>query len=296
MSGALPFTSLNRLAWYNQKVFLNAVITATLFMLLALSAAPGHANELNGRQQAHAAIGFNVMDFDYREFNDGERLNHEHGTLFGLSASAGKRWQRYFIEADISWLANSVDYDGQTQNGAPVSTDTEESIVSGAALYGRYFQVQEKLQLALIAGAGYRHWQRDINSTRSAQGVDETYTWWYGQLGVRGVYQSAVRHNWLAEVKLIRPFAAEIDIDFGNEIDNAALTLGEKTSVQLNLAYQFRLTNNWRLDVAGSYTAWDIGRSREGTLRRNGTAIGKVFEPESETRNVGLRVSGAYVF
>lgn len=294
MGGALPFLACR--CGKSRTASFDPVIAATLFTLLLLQAAPSLGAESSAKQTMHTSIGFTVMDFDYREFNDGKRLNHERGTLFGLSASVGKRWRKHFIEGDINWLANNVNYDGQTQNGAAVSTTTDEVITSGAALFGRYFQVRENVQLALVAGPGYRHWQRDINSTRSAQGLDETYTWWYGQLGLRGVYQSAERRTWLADVKLIRPFAAEIDIDFRNEIDNVSLTLGEQTSLQLNLSYQMKLTKNWLLDVTGFYTAWDIGRSREASLRRNGTAIGKVFEPASETRSAGFRVSASYAF
>lgn len=281
---------------YRRRTFATLTVANVLLALVLLYASPTSGGDLANNQTLRTSIGFGAMDFDYRESNDGERLNREHGSLFGVTATAHKGWGKSFLEADIAWFANEVDYDGQTQNGAPVNTTTDEIIANGAVLYGRYFQSRKTFQHAVVAGLGYRYWQRDINSTRAALGVLENYTWWYGQLGWRGVYQFTARSSWLAEAKLLRPFAAEIDINFRNDFDDASLALGEENGLQLNLTYQLRLAKNWRLDVAGFYTAWDIGRSREATLRRNGVAIGRVFEPESETRSLGLRISGTYAF
>lgn len=280
----------------NRALSATSTTITTLFALAFLQASPSHSSDLDTSKTWHTSIGIGAMDFDYKEFDDGERLNREQGILFGLHAAAHKEWGRNFAEADIAWFANDVDYDGQTQNGVPVNTTTDQVVIDSAALYGRYFQKHKIFQHALVVGLGYRYWQRDINSTRTALGVLENYTWWYGQLGWRGIYQPTTRSSWLAEVKLLRPFAAEIDIDFRNEFDDTSLGLGEKNGLQLNLRYQFRLAKNWRLDVEGFYTAWDIGRSRQATLRQNGVAIGKVFEPESETRGAGLRISGSYAF
>lgn len=265
-------------------------------MLTLLQAESGYSGEATTSQPLRTSIGFGAMDFDYQEFSDGERLNHEQGTLFGLTAAAHKDWGKNFVEADIAYFANDVQYDGQTQNGTPVETNTDEIIVESAALYGRYFQPRKKFHHALLAGLGYRYWQRDINSTRTALGVVETYTWWYAQLGWRGIYQASTRGTWLAGVKLVQPIRAEIDIDFINALDDTTLPLGEETGLQLDLTYQLRLAKNWRLDVAAFYSAWDIGRSREATLRQNGAAVGTVFEPESETRSVGMKISGSYAF
>ncbi|MGI9286115.1 MAG: hypothetical protein ACR2P1_12060 [Pseudomonadales bacterium] len=276
--------------------FAKSKIITALFTLALLQASPSYGGDLETSNILQTSIGIGAMDFDYQEFNDSERLNREQGNLFGLTAAIQGHWGKNFVEADVAWFANDVDYDGQTQNGVPVNTTTDQVVVNSAALFGRYFQKHNKFQHALVVGLGYRYWQRDINSTRTALGVLETYTWWYGQLGWRGVYQPTSRSSWLAETKLVRPFAAEIEIDFRNDFDNTSLGLGEENGLQLNLTYQFKLAKNWRLDVEGFYTAWDIGRSREATLRQNGVAIGKVFEPESETRSAGLRVSGWYAF
>lgn len=94
----------------------------------------------------------------------------------------------------------------------------------------------------------------------------------------------------------MRSLAAEIDIDFFNVLEDTSLALRENTSLQLNLTYQLRLAKSFQLNVARFYSAWDTGRSREATLRQNGTAIGTVFEPESETRSAGFRISGSHAF
>ncbi len=264
--------------------------------MILLHTPPAYSDDVTSRHTLQIALGTGAMDFNYREFNAGKRLNREHGTLYGLSASARKTWGKQFVETDIGWFSNAVDYAGQTQNGAPVNTTTDENIVNGAALYGRRFKLAGNFQHALVAGLGYRYWQRDIRSIGRTEGVLEHYTWWYGQLGWRGIYQPTARSRWLAEIGLLRPFAAAINIEFRNDFDNTSLELGAENGVQLKLAYQFRLAEHWRLNVEGVYSAWNIGRSSEGTLRRNGAAIGKVFEPASETRSAGVTISSAYAF
>ncbi len=275
----------------------SACIFATILAVLALSKVPlAYGDNYIDKHTLQTSIGIGAMDFDYREFNAGKRLNREHGSLFSLAASANKTWGEHFVETHVAWFTNAVDYDGQTQNGATVNTTTEQNIVNGTALYGRYLQLSRSFHHAVVTGLGYRYWQRDILSTSTAQGVLEHYTWWYGQLGWRGVYQSTARIRWLAEAKLVRPFAAEINIDFRNGFDTTALKLRAENAMQLQLTLQFKLAKRWQLNVKGYYIAWDFGRSQEGTLRRNGVAIGTVFEPASETRSTGLTISSAYTF
>ena len=88
VGGAFPFFACR--CGKSQTASFDLVIAATLFTLFLLQADPSLGAESSAKQTKHASIGFTVMDFDYKEFNNGKRLNHERGTLFGLHASAGK--------------------------------------------------------------------------------------------------------------------------------------------------------------------------------------------------------------
>jgi len=229
------------------------------------------------------------MDFDYKEYDNGERLDHEHGTLYGLAGGVQAGREALLLEGEFSWFGNDVNYDGQTQAGTPVRTRTDERILDGQARAGWRFRRQDKLQYQLYGGLGYRDWQRDITATPTATGVKETYTWWYALLGGRGLYHMNQRTTWLAEAQLMRPIDPEIEVDFNNDLDDTRLDLGSEPGVWLSLAWQHELVSGWRLEIMPFYTAWDIGRSQSRPLKQNGVVVGNIYEPRSETRNYGIQ-------
>jgi hypothetical protein len=241
------------------------------------------------REPIHAWLGAAAMDFDFKEYADGERLNHEHGTLYGLVGGVQASRNALLVEGDLSWFGNDVRYNGQTQAGAPVKTQTDEHILDALARAGWRFRRQERLQYQLFGGLGYRYWQRDIKSTSAATGVNETYTWWYGLLGGRGLYLANPRTTWLAEAQFMRPLDPEIEVDFNSGLDDTRLDLGSEPGLRLSLAWQHTLNSGWRLDIVPFYDAGDIGRSQNRTLKQNGVVVGRVFEPRSETRNYGIQ-------
>ena len=57
-------------------------------VLILLACLPGetHAAQDQDRKPVDAWLGPSAMDFDYKEYVNGERLDHEHGTLYGLAA------------------------------------------------------------------------------------------------------------------------------------------------------------------------------------------------------------------
>jgi hypothetical protein len=260
-------------------------------VLILLACLPGAANAAQDevRKPVDAWLGPSVMDFDYKEYDNGGRLDHEHGTLYGLTGGLQAAREALLLEGEISWFGNDVNYDGQTQDGVPVRTRTDERILDGQARVGWRFRRQDKLQYQLYGGLGYRDWQRDIRSTPAAPGVKETYTWWYALIGGRGLYHVNQRTTWLAEAQLMRPVDPEIEVNFKNDLDDTRLDLGSKPGVRLSLAWRHELVSGWRLEIMPFYTAWDIGRSQSRSLKQNGVVVGSLYEPRSETRNYGIQ-------
>jgi hypothetical protein len=261
------------------------------FVLVLVACLPCtlHADGGEVRESVHAWLAAAAMDFDYKEYAHNARLDHEDGTLYGLAGGVQAGWNALLFEGELSWFGNDVNYEGQTQGGTPVQTRTDEKILDGQARAGWRFRRQEKLQYQFYGGLGYRDWQRDIKSTPTAAGVRETYTWWYGLLGGRGLYRADHRTTWLAEVQFMRPFDPEIKVDFKDDLDDTRLDLGSESGVRLSLAWQRDLESGWRLEIVPFYTAWDIGRSENRPLKQNGVVVGTVFEPRSEIRNYGIQ-------
>jgi hypothetical protein len=248
------------------------------------------------REPIHAWLGAAAMDFDYKEFENNKRLDHEEGTLYGLAGGVKSGWNSLLFEGALSWFGNDVNYDGHTQGGTPVQTRTDEKILDGEVKAGWGFRRQEKLQYQLYGGLGYRNWKRNIQSTPTASGVRETYTWWYGLLGGRGLYAAGCCTTWLAELQFMRPLDPEMEIDFKEDLDDTRLDLDSELGLRLSLAWQYDLPTGWRLEVVPFYTAWDIGRSNTRPLKQNGVVVGSVFEPRSETRNYGIKLMAGFTF
>ncbi len=125
-----------------------------------------------------AWLGAGVMDFDYEEFDQGASLDREEGYLPGVSAGLRLARGRMFAETALEAWTGGVDYASATE-----ITTTDEDILDWNVMAGRDLFAQADQRLGLYAGLGYRHWQRDIRSTPTAFGLDETYRWWYASRG-----------------------------------------------------------------------------------------------------------------
>lgn len=265
-------------------------------VLLACLQGLVQATQGDTREPVDGWIGPAIMAFDFKEYAGGERLVREHGTLYGLAGGVRGGGHSLLMEAEFSWFGNDVTYDGQTQAGAPLRTRTDEQIVDGLGRIGWRFRRQQRLQYQLFGGLGYRHWNRDIQSTSAADGVRETYTWWYATLGGRGLYQEDARTSWVAEAQLLRPLDPRLDVEFKGGPDDVRLDLGSEPGVRLSLAWRHRPASGWQVEILPFYTAWDIGRSKDQALKQNGVVVGRVFEPRSETRDYGVLASLALSF
>ena len=237
-----------------------------------------------------------VADFDFREFDDGAQLNREEGRLLGANLSVSTQWQHLVLEGALSYLVGDVPYRGQTQSGRPVQSRTDEEIWEGELRLGWRIYTGTAVEFRLYGGMGYRDWDRDIQSTASASGLFENYYWPYGLLGAQLSWSDNESSHWLFELQALRPIDPEIEVQFKADLDNTRLELGEETGYRAAAAWHRMLSDNWGLGVRLDYTAWDIGGSKTGLLRREGIVIGTVYEPESETRTTRLQLVLVYRF
>jgi hypothetical protein len=84
--------------------------------LVLVTTLPGalRAEAGGNREPVHAWLGAAAMDFDYKEFANNERLDHEEGTLYGLAGGVKTGWNSLLFEGALSWFGNDVNYDGHT--------------------------------------------------------------------------------------------------------------------------------------------------------------------------------------
>jgi hypothetical protein len=244
-------------------------------------------------------IGLSVMEFGYKEFGDrGELLNREDGLLPGLTLGVVQTWNNWFGGLEGSINSGEVTYDGRTQSGIPLETDTDERIIATALQLGYWFNRPKSFNYALYGGLGYRYWRRDIQPTALTDGSPiagllETYQWKYGLLGIKIKYNQSDIVHWKIDVQLMRTIDPEIEVDFqGFEgFDDTRLELNEKYGTSINISWNYAYNKTQSLEITPFYEQWDLGRSPEKTLTSNGVPVGlHIFEPRSETRNIGISI------
>jgi hypothetical protein len=239
-----------------------------------------------------AWIGLSGMAFDYEEFDDqGTSLDREEGWLPGVKAGLSLAYDQWFFETNLWWSTGSVDYTSPRHD-----TTTDVDIHNLEILVGTWFYTANRLRSGLITGGGYRQWHRDILSTATASGLDETYRWGYGLLGLRGEQAFNNETRIVADLQLTRTLNPEVNVDFVSSFDDVSLALGEETGFRASLAMHWQLGISATLWLAPWYEYWKLGRSTNADLCRNGVVIGTVFEPRSETRNSGVTVGVIWRF
>lgn len=267
-------------------------------LLLGLSISPS----IWASPTFNLGMGFDAMYFDYREFN-GQKvlLDKETGPMPGLHLGAALQWDNWYSELLYEYHLSTVDYDGQTQNGDPLMTETEEDIVDLSLVIGRHFGSVSRYRSALYAGLGYHYWERNILPTGTVAGLLETYEWSYALLGMKLSFLKSSQNGLLLDFRIRRMLDATMDIDFlgftdinGNQWDNTTLNLGEDWSYRLGLPYIMSLSQNASLTLEPYISTWFIQRSNTRELTNSGAPLQVerlvIHEPQSETTNVGISI------
>jgi len=231
-------------------------------------------------------LGLSATSFDYEEFSDaGASLDREQGWLPGVQAGLNRDYGRWFLETELQWSSGEVDY-----SSPQAESKTDESILHLQLLAGIPLQAADRQRTSLVAGLGYREWQRDIQSTPTASGLDETYRWGYGVLGLRGEQQFSAGTRVVVDMQLTRTISPDIKVRFDNSFDDVSLDLGAENGFRLSLLFDRRLDKSKTFWVMPWYEYWEFGRSGDWARTSNGVPVGTltVHEPRSETGSYGI--------
>ena len=266
-------------------------LCATLALLwpLVSNAQPEEGTEIE--------IGASVLNFGYKEFSDsGKLLDREDANIPGTVLRFSYSRKPFLFAGEVSYYGGDIVYDGQTNTGIPITTRTGEKIVD-MAVRAEYWQATpEGFNYALYAGAGYRRWERDIRPTRTAAGVPvsglfEIYEWWFGLLGAKLTLSESPQARWLLDARVVRPVNPSITVEANSLYDKVRLDLGERWGWRLALPWRYSMSQAAGLTVEPFVESFEIGRSATVPATKNGTPVGTVTEPRSETRNYGLAIS-----
>jgi hypothetical protein len=244
------------------------------------------------RTEVHAGIG--VVDFGYKEFSEsGTLLDREDGLLPGLALEVARRLGDWRLSGDARYFSGNADYDGRTNFGTPISTETDERMYSLSARVAREFRI-DGWSIAPYAGYGWHRWQRDIKPTQTAGGAPvsgllEVYTWNTAELGTLAQLTLRERFHVGVDLRLFRVLDPEVEVRFSSVFDEARLPLGERSGARVALISAYELDQHLRIRLELYHEGWSFGRSSAQPLASGGSPTGvSVMEPRSETRNTGV--------
>lgn len=246
-------------------------------------------------QGSELTIAGSVLNFGYQEFSDtGKVLDREDGYIPGLVLGVSHTINRWLFAGDFSYHGGEVVYTGQTNTGIPISTVTRQNIVDLALRSEYWLQNSKGVEYALYLGAGYHQWNRDIRPTTAngapVGGLFETYTWWSGFLGGKTAVYKSEHAQCLFDMRLLQIINPSIYVNFNGLYDNSRLALGERLAIKLSLPWRYAMNHSSSLLVEPFAESYELGRSATAPLTSNGTTVGSVFEPRSQTINYGLVV------
>ena len=230
-------------------------------------------------QYSHAepvfSIAPGIMYFNYDEFDDNKvTLDTEIGFIPGFSFNIQDNHNSFGGHI----FTGEVEYDGQTQAGVPVITDTDESLYY---FYFRHDFLTDNTSHNFFVGLNYQLWERFIQSTAGVSSLYEEYRWWHLEAGFKLEKTLGNNSKYKFELAGTRTINGRILVDlepFG--FASPTLQLGDKPGLRSLLALELKADSYSIMSIGVEYKYWGFGKSNTETLS-NGIDTISVHEPES---------------
>jgi hypothetical protein len=220
--------------------------------------------------------------------DDGRRLVEESGFMLRLAFDAGLPLAGGgALQATVGAATGTLDYDGQTQGGAPLRTDTGHRDLD-VTLAWRPLTPAAWGEAWLVLRTQQQ--RRQIASTPAARGLRETSLLVLPGLRWTHAFEAA-SWRWQPSLELRASVRHDLQVDFGGLFDQADLDGGSRREAVLGV------------DVGSPASPWSFGlawtRARQSasptqTLLRGGVPVGTVRQPRIEIDDVLLRVRRAF--
>ena len=235
-----------------------------------------------------------LLHFDYTEFSTNDQvLDRETGWLPGIEVKLSHNMTAgWFINIHSAYYQGTVDYTGQTQSGAPHSTNTDNDLFRvGGQINKKIYQ-----QIQLFAGVQLHRWNRDIKDNNNISGIDETYKWLEYSIGLSSDVFADQNNIFSVDIAylLIRNGTLDVDLSRVN-LGSTTLDLGDGSGARLNLNWKRIRSDNFNYGLSLFIEGWDFGRSNT-KITEGGSPNVTVTEPRSETRNAGIKFNIEYLF
>jgi len=237
--------------------------------------------------------------FTWKEFDDRGQFLKESGSRFGVGFAYVHEFPNQLtLKPGIELNGGEVDYDGQTNAVPPaaVSTTTNYFGLKFEVDLGGRIRPSQSFVIEPFAGLGIRSWSRDIDDSIAGngsfvRGYTESWTSFYGRLGVRGEQYLGEMNKLFLEAGVKLPVYTENHID-DDAVSREALTLkpGNKPSlfaeagVKLHLFKISAFYDSMRFKKSPTVVAYDP------TL---GGYVG-FYQPKSKADMFGLKIGASF--
>lgn len=245
-------------------------------------------------EEAEYQFGGGLMNFKYTEYDDNNVfLDGETGLIPGIVLKRKQNHNHVFTDLVAQLYGNTIEYDGQTQSGTPVKTDSVAVIFDTHFKLGKRFAEKHEPYI----GIGYRYWYRHILNGRdingnAVSGLLEEYYWPYTLLGYGVTFNASEKVKMGFDFRYTKMFNAKMDLDYQgfDGRDNLSFNLGNRSGARFAMPIQIKIRKH-SLFVTPYYEIIDIGKSNVVRVTKGGVPTSFIaWEPRSETRNVGIEI------
>ena len=234
-----------------------------------------------------------LLDFSYAEFDSGNRLlDEENGNIPGLSVALSSKALSRRLLIRAQFYAGRVEYDGQTQDAVPFTTETDQQIY--ILNVQQFFSDAGDERLEWLIGVELWRWNRDILSQATVDGLFEKYSWQTLGAGFSmRLLQRAASKVWL-ECQLLQVLSPRMSIRLDNGF--TGVSLGERPGYRLRFVYQQSLSRQWQWRAEAFVQHFEFAQSEPVLVNGFFGQSVVLREPRSVSRYQGLQIAMNYRF
>ncbi len=266
-----------------------------------LTAGVGHVAQAHdawnfGPRETYVQAG--LQQYDWKEFSSaGGILDKESGPM--TTVGAGVNDFRRIGSGPLYQVGGrvyfgTVDYNGQTQSGIPLTTNSDYIGLKFEGLAGYRF-VRWHHGIDLVGGGGWEYWSRSIQNALAvdgspAYGYLEQYNVLYAKLGV-GFSKDFGTWSYRVLAGGNYPLYTHEHANLG---DGLNLSPGRELSGFAGVTFEFGPSTKDHFGLILSYESFRFSQSSAKMLTVSGAAGGYYVQPESYRNIYGIR--GVYYF
>jgi len=267
-------------------------------MFIALLACFASNFLLSGSSQAASfftELALSSEYFHYEEQNtQGHRLNREEGHINGASISFGYQpTGNTEFKLTHERVFGEVKYEGFTQSGSGLSTKTKEKFNLSSIRFKQYLgniNGLTGLNWYISTALNHRGWERKIQPSSAALGLNENYSWNELDLSIGGDYKISAKSMLTSKIGTVFGFNEKIDVDL-SEIGagKPSFQFGKVRGKNFNFGYKYLLNAISTISLLVSYQYWHFERSNVHSINLGPRKI-NLTEPESDMHRAGVSV------